>query len=73
MSAWDTFGVAREGQRRISPTEKIADLLRFSTTRDDDASQRVSLKDYVAAMKEAAVDLLRGGRESRDSQEQPSY
>jgi len=56
---WDTFGVVlKEGPAEdFTNREKIADLLRFSTTRDDDASQRVSLKDYVAAMKEGQQSI----------------
>ena len=51
---WDTFGaVLKEGPAEdFSNREKIADLLRFATTRDDEASQRVSLKQYVEAMKD---------------------
>ena len=56
---WDTFGVVlKEGPAEdFTNREKIADLLRFSTTRDDDASQRVPLKDYVAAMKEGQQSI----------------
>jgi len=51
---WDTFGaVLKEGPAEdFTNREKIADLLRFATTRDDEASQRVSLKQYVEAMKD---------------------
>jgi molecular chaperone HtpG len=51
---WDTFGaVLKEGPAEdFSNREKIADLLRFATTRDDEASQRVSLKQYLEAMKD---------------------
>ena len=56
---WDTFGVVlKEGPAEdFTNREKIADLLRFSTTRDDDASQRVSLKDYVSVMKEGQQSI----------------
>ena len=51
---WDTFGaVLKEGPAEdFTNREKIADLLRFATTRDDEAAQRISLKQYVEAMKE---------------------
>ena len=50
---WDTFGaVLKEGPAEdFSNREKIADLLRFATTRDDEAAQRISLKQYVESMK----------------------
>ena len=49
---WDTFGVVlKEGPAEdYANREKIAELLRFASTRDDAASQRISLKDYVSAM-----------------------
>lgn len=49
---WDTFGaVLKEGPAEdFSNREKIAELLRFATTRDDEALQRVSLKQYVESM-----------------------
>lgn len=51
---WDAFGnVLKEGPGEDRDNIKdIAELLRFSTTHDDQALQRVSLKDYVARMKE---------------------
>ena len=51
---WDTFGaVLKEGPAEdFTNREKIADLLRFATTRDDEAVQRISLKQYVEAMKD---------------------
>ena len=51
---WDTFGaVLKEGPAEdFTNREKIADLLRFATTRDDEADQRISLKQYVEAMKD---------------------
>ena len=56
---WDTFGaVLKEGPAEdFSNREKIADLLRFATTRDDEASQRVSLKQYVEAMKDGQQSI----------------
>jgi len=51
---WDTFGaVLKEGPAEdFTNREKIADLLRFATTRDDEAAQRISLKQYVESMKD---------------------
>ena len=51
---WDTFGaVLKEGPAEdFTNREKIADLLRFATTRDDEAAQRISMKQYVEAMKD---------------------
>ena len=51
---WDIFGaVLKEGPAEdFSNREKIADLLRFATTRDDEAAQRISLKQYVEAMQD---------------------
>ena len=51
---WDIFGaVLKEGPAEdFSNREKISDLLRFATTRDDEAAQRISLKQYVEAMKD---------------------
>ena len=51
---WDTFGaVLKEGPAEdFTNREKIADLLRFATTRDDESVQRISLKKYVEAMKD---------------------
>ena len=51
---WDTFGVVlKEGPGEdFTNREKIAELLRFASTRDDLPVQRLSLKQYVEAMKE---------------------
>ena len=51
---WDTFGVVlKEGPGEdFANREKIADLLRFASTRDDASTQRTSLKQYVASMAE---------------------
>ena len=51
---WDTFGaLLKEGPAEdFTNREKIADLLRFATTRDDEAVQRISLKQYVEAMQD---------------------
>jgi len=49
---WNEFGmVIKEGVvEDVSNKEKIAELLRFATTKSDDENQTVSLKDYVARM-----------------------
>jgi molecular chaperone HtpG len=51
---WDNFGqVIKEGvSDDHSNKEKIAALLRFSTTETADAKQTVSLADYISRMKE---------------------
>ena len=51
---WDTFGVVlKEGPGEdFTNREKVAELLRFASTRDDLPVQRLSLKQYVEAMKE---------------------
>lgn len=51
---WDNFGqVLKEGViEDFSNKERIAKLLRFSTTFDGQESQRISLEDYVSRMKE---------------------
>ena len=49
---WDTFGrVLKEGVAEdFSHKDKIAELLRFSSTHNDE--QRVSFKDYIGRMKD---------------------
>ncbi len=49
---WDAFGaVIKEGPAEdFANREKIADLLRFATTHDDEPLQRRSLKQYVESM-----------------------
>ena len=49
---WDTFGVVlKEGPAEdFSNREKIASLLRFATTRNDAAEQRISLAQYAEGM-----------------------
>ncbi|RUS69153.1 hypothetical protein EGW08_023081, partial [Elysia chlorotica] len=51
---WDNFGqVLKEGiSEDFSNKEKIASLLRFTSTASEDAKQTVSLADYVSRMKE---------------------
>ena len=51
---WDEFGqVLKEGiVEDFSNKDKIAKLLRFATTHNDSAEQRVSLQDYVDRMGE---------------------
>lgn len=51
---WNEFGlVLKEGPvEDFTNKEKIANLLRFSTTHDDEAEQKISLKEYVSRMGE---------------------
>ncbi len=51
---WDEFGsVLKEGPAEdYGNREKIAKLLRFSSTQTDDPQQTVSLEDYVGRMRE---------------------
>ena len=51
---WQTFGqVLKEGVGEdFSNQERIAKLLRFASTYNDNAEQNVSLEDYVSRMKE---------------------
>jgi molecular chaperone HtpG len=51
---WNEFGrVLKEGAGEdFANKEKIAGLLRFASTHADDESQVVSLKDYIARMKD---------------------
>ncbi len=51
---WQEFGqVLKEGPGEdFSNKEKIANLLRFSSTHDDSTEQTITLKDYVERMKE---------------------
>ncbi len=51
---WDEFGnVVKEGLAEdMAQREKIAKLLRFSSTAETSREQRVSLEDYVSRMKE---------------------
>ena len=53
-SFWDQFGsVLKEGLAEDMPNrEKIAQLLRFSSTHDAAKEQRVSLADYVSRMQD---------------------
>ena len=53
-SFWDQFGnVLKEGLAEdMANSEKLAKLLRFSSTQDAAKEQRVSLADYVSRMKE---------------------
>jgi molecular chaperone HtpG len=50
---WDQFGaVLKEGPAQdYANKDRIAKLLRFASTYDDEQKQRISLEDYVARMK----------------------
>jgi len=54
QSFWDEFGqVIKEGPAEDQGNkEKIAKLMRFASTHNDDAAQNVSLEDYVSRMQE---------------------
>ena len=54
QSFWDVFGnVLKEGPGEdFANREKIAELLRFASTHADEATQNVSLKEYVERMQE---------------------
>ncbi len=56
---WDTFGaVLKEGPAEdFANREKIAGLLRFATTDDDEPLQRRSLKQYVESMQEGQQSI----------------
>tara|TARA_R110002126_G_scaffold33382_42_gene104630 strand:+ start:7602 stop:9527 length:1926 start_codon:yes stop_codon:yes gene_type:complete len=56
---WDEFGqVLKEGPAEDATNkEQIAGLLRFASTNNDDASQNVSLADYVSRMKEEQEEI----------------
>ena len=56
---WSEFGrVLKEGVGEDAANrDRIARLLRFSTTHDDQESERVSLADYVARMKEGQESI----------------
>ncbi len=51
---WKAFGqVMKEGPAEdFDNREKVANLLRFSSTHTNDAEQNISLKDYIGRMKE---------------------
>lgn len=70
---WKEFGrVLKEGMaEEPSSRERLAKLLRFSSTHDDGEEQKVSLADYVARMKEGqdrifyvTADTFRAARNS---------
>ncbi|MBV1910385.1 MAG: molecular chaperone HtpG [Kangiellaceae bacterium] len=53
QSFWDEFGsVLKEGLAEdFANKEKVAGLLRFASSNNEDASQNVSLSDYISRMK----------------------
>ncbi len=53
QSFWDEFGsVLKEGLAEdFANKDKVAGLLRFASTNNDDATQNVSLNDYISRMK----------------------
>ena len=56
---WNEFGqVLKEGPAEDSANkEQIAALLRFASTHNDDATQNVSLADYVSRMKDTQDEI----------------
>ncbi|WP_372626344.1 molecular chaperone HtpG [Arsukibacterium sp.] len=56
---WDEFGqVLKEGPAEdMANKEQIAGLLRFASTHNDDATQNVSLADYLGRMKEGQDEI----------------
>ncbi|MCC5851619.1 MAG: molecular chaperone HtpG, partial [Alkalimonas sp.] len=56
---WDEFGqVLKEGPAEdMVNKEKIAALLRFASTHNDDSVQNVSLSDYLSRMKEGQDEI----------------
>lgn len=56
---WDEFGqVLKEGPAEdMTNKEQIAGLLRFASTHNDDATQSVSLADYLGRMKEGQDEI----------------
>ena len=71
---WKEFGqVLKEGPAEdMANKEKIAKLLRFSTTHTDQEEQDQSLEDYVRACRKAGQDLLCGRGEFQYREEQPA-
>lgn len=57
---WNEFGqVLKEGPAEdFANKDKIAGLLRFASTHNDDASQNVSLSDYLGRMKEGQDEIF---------------
>jgi molecular chaperone HtpG len=70
-SFWDEFGnVLKEGLvEDMANKDKIAKLLRFSSTADAASEQRVSLKDYVSRMQEGQDVIWYVTAENRKSAE----
>jgi molecular chaperone HtpG len=68
---WDEFGnVLKEGLvEDMTNREKLAKLLRFSTTGDAASEQRVSLEDYVSRMKDDQEVIWYVTAENRKSAE----
>ena len=56
---WNEFGsVLKEGPAEdFANKDRIAKLLRFSTTHDDDSKESTALSDYVARMKEGQEEI----------------
>lgn len=59
QSFWQEFGnVLKEGPAEdYKHAQRIAKLLRFASTHNDDAAQTVSLEDYVARMRDGQKEI----------------
>lgn len=66
---WSAFGnVLKEGPGEdFANKEKIAKLLRFASTHNDNADQTVSLEDYVSRMKDEQKDIYYISGETYDA------
>jgi len=63
LTFWNTFGrILKEGYNDFANREKLQELLRFNSSRHEDAEGRISLAKYVAAMPEGqqAIYYLSG-------------
>lgn len=72
---WETFGnVLKEGPAEdFVNKEKIAKLLRFSTTHSDSASQDQSLEDYVSRMKDGQEKIYYVAAENYNTAKNSPY
>ncbi len=72
---WETFGnVLKEGPAEdFVNKEKIARLLRFSTTHNDSASQDQSLEDYVSRMKDGQEKIYYVAAENYNTAKNSPY
>ena len=65
---WETFGrIFREGYSEYSHREKFQELLRFNSSRHENAGDLISLADYVAKMPAAQKAIYYLSGPSRDA------